>query len=92
MLALPLPIFLIELRWRRFVEEFVVRPFPHHPRRLVPTGSRSSYGPHNQTTGVRLQLDFVSQLCLLEKRPWYAKTLRIADSNNPCPGRHVITL
>ena len=52
-----------------------MRPFAHHPRRLVPTGSRSSCGPHNQTTRLRLQFDFLSQLCLL-------KSIMLRDISN----------
>jgi hypothetical protein len=64
----------------------------HDARRISPPGARSPRGSNDQPPGVRLQLDFLGQLRLLQQSPGHSDSLRIADSNDPRLGAHVITL
>jgi len=69
-----------------------VAPVAHETRGVSPPGPRAPCGPHDQTSRMRLQLDFLRQLRLFEERPWHPNSLRVADSNDSRLDAHVITL
>jgi len=70
----------------------VVTTRAHDPRRFGPTGTRASGRTDDQPALLRLQFDFVWQLCLFQQHLRQADAFRVSDPDNPCSYDHVITV
>lgn len=84
--------FLIESGLGRLVEKAVVPSFVHRPSRIGPTGPRPPYAANDETPGLGVHFDFLGEFRLIEQGFGHPDAARVADSDDPCLGRHVITL
>ena len=89
--VLPRPLFLLEPGRRRLVQQSVVRAVAHGSRRISPARPRPARGANDEPPWPSLQFDFFGKLGLFQQGPGDPDALRVADSDDSCLRRHVIT-
>ena len=81
-----------ESRACRLVEKVIIVALAHLAGGVSPASTRAASCPDDKPSRLRVQLDFIRELCLLKKHFWNPYAPGITDADNACLSGHVIPL